>query len=204
MTRDFLALFIPLLIIMDPVGNLPMFLALTGGLGRGGQLRVAAVACATAAAILLLFGFTGDAILRFFGITLPAFQLAGGGIFFIYALQLLNLIPANIRSSAREEEESLHKDHVALVPLATPLLAGPGAITAVLIWQQGAARPLPPGLLTAVVVAACAAVFVAFALAPWIRRLLGLGGIGVVTRLTGLLLAVIAMQYVVDGLAALP
>ncbi len=201
MTYDFFSLFIPLLIIMDPIGNLPLFLAMTRDTGPGAQLRIAAVACGTAALILLFFGLTGERVLDFFSITLPAFQLSGGVIFFIYALQMLNLIPANIKSSAREEKESLHKDNVALVPLATPLLAGPGAITAILVWQQDPSLQIPLGLLTAVVAAACLVVFLTFYAGRWIRRVLGLGGIGVVTRLTGLLLSVIAMQFVVNALA---
>ncbi|BCX82197.1 multiple antibiotic resistance protein [Methylomarinovum caldicuralii] len=202
MLQQFLSLFVPLLIIMDPVGNLPLFLALTASFDVRQQLRTAAIACGSAAAILLLFGLTGDAILRFFGITLPAFQIAGGLIFFIYALQMLNLVPASLKSSEAEEEESLRSEHIALVPLATPLLAGPGAVTAILVWQQDPARRIPLPELTLVIVAACAVVFLAFCSGRWLRRVLGLGGIGVVTRLTGLLLAVLATQFVVDGLVA--
>ncbi|WP_022949105.1 MarC family protein [Methylohalobius crimeensis] len=201
MIKEFLSLFVPLLIIMDPAGNLPLFLAMTADLDRTRQVRVAAVACFTAALILFFFGLTGDAALRLFGITVPAFQLAGGFIFFIYALQMFNLIPPpNLKSSAAEEAESLRKNNIALVPLAIPLLAGPGAITAVLVWQQDPTRQISPWLLGSVIAAACACVFLAFYAARWIRRVLGVGGIGVVTRLSGLLLAVIAMQFVIDGL----
>ena len=199
LAEEFLTLFIPLLIIMDPVGNLPLFLSMTSNHDPRHQATIAATACGTAAVILLLFGLTGDSILRFFGITIPAFQLAGGFIFFIYALQMLNLIPAGIKSSAAEEEESLHKDNVALVPLATPLLAGPGAITAVLVWQQDPFRQIPLWLLTSVIVATCSVIFLTFFSGRWLHKILGLGGIGVVTRLTGLLLSVIAMQFIVDG-----
>jgi len=198
---EFLELFIPLLIIMDPVGNLPMFISLTSSHTPRRQVYIAAVACSTAAVILLFFALTGDSILRFFGITVPAFQLAGGVIFFIYALQMLNLIPPpNLKSSPAEEEESLQKDNVALVPLATPLMAGPGAITAVLVWQQDPLRQIPFWLLAGVIVVTCGIIFLTFYSGRWLHRLLGVGGIGVVTRLSGLLLSVIAMQFIVDGL----
>ncbi len=200
MLHHFLSLFFPLVIIMDPVGNLPLFLAMTRELDTRRQTRVAAIACFSAGLILMFFGMTGDRLLRFFGITLPAFQLAGGVIFFIYALQMLGLLPAGMKSSAAEEEESLHKTNVALVPLATPLLAGPGAITAVLVWQQDPQRQIPVAHLFLVIGAACVTVFAAFWAGRWLRRVLGLGGIGVVTRLTGLLLAVLAMQFMVNGL----
>jgi multiple antibiotic resistance protein len=202
MSQSFWGLFVPLLVIMDPVGNLPLFLAMTEDLGRAEQIKVAALACATACGILVFFSLTGQAVLALFGISLPAFQLAGGLIFFIYALQMFQLLPPpNLKSSPAEEAESLSKTHIAFVPLATPLIAGPGAITLVLVWQQDPARHIPLWLLAAVILGACLMVFSILACAPWIRRALGISGIGVVTRLSGLLLAVIAMQFVIDGLA---
>jgi multiple antibiotic resistance protein len=138
-------------------------------------------------------------VLSFFHIGLPAFQLAGGFIFFVYALQLLHLIPGGIRSTEEEEQEGIAKEHVALVPLATPLLAGPGAITAVLVWQQSYDIPFNLPILTAAITAACIAVFFTFFLAEWILRILGIGGIRVITRIMGLVLAVIAVQFMVDG-----
>ncbi|MFN3920717.1 MAG: MarC family protein [Methylohalobius sp.] len=201
MTQNFLSLLVPLLVIMDPVGNLPLFLAMTEGLNRAAQVRVAALACGTAGGILVFFGLTGEAVLTLFDISLPAFQLAGGFIFFIYALQMFQLLPPpNLKSSPAEEAESLYKTHIALVPLATPLIAGPGAITLVLVWQQDPLRQIPLWLLAAAIFAACLGVFLILAAAPWIRKALGVSGIGVVTRLSGLLLAVIAMQFVIDGL----
>jgi len=200
--QHFLSLFVPLLIIMDPVGNLPLFLTLTQGLDSRRQMQVAVTACVTAALILLLFGLTGDGLLRFFGITVPAFQLAGGIIFFLYALQMFNLIsPPNLKTSAAEAEESLQRDNIAIVPLAIPLLAGPGAITVVVAWQQDPARQIPLGLLALVIVSACTVTCLTFLAARLIRKLLGLSGIGVITRLTGLLLAVIAMQFIIEGLS---
>ena len=135
-TKDFLGILIPLLIIMDPLGNLPFFLLFTKQNTVSERRRLAGVASIAAAAILVFFSLTGDAVLTFLGISLPAFQLAGGFIFFIYALQMLRLIPSGIKTSAEEEEEGLSKDNVALVPLATPLLAGPGSITAVLVFND--------------------------------------------------------------------
>ena len=82
------------------------------------------------------FCLTGNFVLSFFGIGLPAFQLAGGFIFFVYALQMLHLIPSGLKTSTEEEKEGVNKEYIALVPMATPLLAGPGAITVVMVWQQ--------------------------------------------------------------------
>ena len=196
----FAAILLTLLIIMDPVGNLPLFLLFTKDNTRAERMRIAGIATVAACAILILFGVTGEAILDFFGIGLPAFEIAGGFILFVYSLQMLHLIPGGIKSTEEEEREGISKENVALVPLAIPLLAGPGAITTVLVWQQSAEDPLSTPLLAAAIVIACLILYIVFHFAERINRLLGVGGIRVITRLMGLLLAVIAVQFVVDGI----
>jgi len=197
--ESLITMLITLVIIMDPLGNLPFFLIFTEGNTPQERQKVAAVASLTACIILIAFGITGDVILRFFGISLPAFQLAGGFIFFLYALQLLGLIPRGLKTSTEEEKEGAEKEHVALVPLATPLLAGPGAITAVLVWQNTPESALGTALLLAAIMTACAMIYLVFHFGVWITRVMGVGGIRVVTRLLGLLLAVIAVQFMVTG-----
>lgn len=198
--QHFLTLLIPLLIIMDPLGNLVFFLLFTKNNTAREQRKVAAHASLAAGLILIFFLFTGDLVLHFFKISLPAFQLAGGFIFFVYALQMLHLIPGGIKTTEQEEQEGVSKENVALVPLATPLLAGPGAITAVLVWQRSAEQLLGLGLLLAAIVLSCCIVYVVFRFGEWIRKGLGIGGINVITRLMGLLLAVIAVEFIVSGL----
>ena len=197
--KSLITIIIPLLIIMDPPGNLPLFLLFTRENTAAERRRIAIYASLTACLILAFFGLTGDLILRFFGIGLPAFQLAGGFIFFIYALQMLRLIPSGLKTSSEEEREGVEKQNVALVPLATPLLAGPGAITAVLVWRQGLGSPLGLGLLMAGIAISCLVVFLVLYYGERISRSMGLGGIRVMTRLMGLLLAVIAVQFMVSG-----
>ncbi len=197
--ESLMTILVPLVIIMDPLGNLPFFLLFTEKNTPSERRRVAAIACLTACIILVFFGITGDFVLRFFGIGLPAFQLAGGFIFFVYALQMLRLIPGGLKTTLEEEEEGIAKENVALVPLATPLLAGPGAITAVLVWQQTPDNPMNTALLLGAIITACLIVYLVFHFAEWIIRAMGVGGIRVVTRLMGLLLAVIAVQFMVSG-----
>lgn len=199
MMESLMTLIIPLLIIMDPLGNLPFFLLLTERDTPGERRKAAAVASVTAGLILVFFSLTGDFVLRFFGIGLPAFQLAGGFIFFVYALQMLRLIPGDIKSTFEEKQESVSKENVALVPLATPLLAGPGAITAILVWQETANMPGGTSLLLAAIVTACAVIYGVFHFGQSIVNVMGVGGIRVVTRLMGLLLSVIAVQFMVSG-----
>ena len=197
--QHFITILIPLFIIMDPLGNLPFFLLFTEQNTLKEKRKMAAIASLAACLILIFFGLTGDFILRFFNISLPAFQIAGGLIFFIYALQMLRLIPGGIKTTRKEEQEGIEKQNVALVPLATPLLAGPGAITAVLVWQQRPDIPISMPLLFIVIITACLGIYFVFYFGEWIRKMMGVGGIRVVTRLMGLLLAVIAVQFIVSG-----
>jgi multiple antibiotic resistance protein len=195
----FMTILVPLLLIMDPLGNLVFFLMFTEKNTHSERTKVAAISAFTAFAILVFFGLTGDFVLRFLGIGLPAFQLAGGFIFFIYALQMLRLIPSGLKTSLEEQREGMDKSNVALVPLATPLLAGPGAITAVLAWQQKIEGPLSVPLLIVTIMTACMIVYFVFYFGQRISGFLGVGGTRVVTRLMGLLLAVIAVQFMVNG-----
>ena len=198
--RHIVTILIPLVIIMDPLGNLPFFLTFTADKSARERHRIAALATFTAAIILLFFALTGNLVLDFFHISLPAFQLAGGFIFFIYSLQMLALIPSGLKTSDEEEHEAISKESVALVPLATPFLAGPGAITAVLVWR-GQSTTMPTIVLFLIAIPlACLVVYIIFRFGQQISRLLGVGGIRVLTRLMGLLLSVIAAQFIVSGL----
>jgi multiple antibiotic resistance protein len=195
--HSLLTVVITLLIIMDPMGNLPFFILFTRRNTPSERNRMALTAAAAACAILIFFGLTGDYLLRWFSITLPAFQLAGGAIFLIYSLQMLALIPIGIKTSEEEEQESISKENAALVPLAIPLTAGPGAITAVLVWRQG---EIQIGFLLLAVIAACFITYIVFRFGEWIHKAMGVSGVRVVSRLMGLLLAVIAVQLMVNGL----
>jgi len=200
MIYDFATIFVTLIIIMDPFGNLPLFLLFTEGNTYREQLKIAGISVIAACAILVFFGTMGDVILNFFGIGIPSFQIAGGFILFVYSLQMLRIIPNSIKSTAEEEQEGIAKANVALVPIATPLLAGPGAITAVLVWQKSFVDPLSVPLLIAAIVVACIIIFFVFYFGKNIHDLLGVGGIRVVARLMGLLLSVIAIQFIINGI----
>jgi len=142
-----LTILIPLLIIMDPLGNLLFFLLFTKQNTPAEKGRMAVITSVAACLILFFFAFTGDSVLHYFGIGLPAFQVAGGFIFFVYALQMLHLIPSGLKTTIEEEEEGITKTNAALVPMATPMLAGPGAITAVLVWKLNPDNPVNTPLL---------------------------------------------------------
>ncbi len=194
-----LTILIPLIIIMDPLGNLLFFLLFTKQNTPAEKGRMAVITSVSACLILFFFAFTGDFVLHFFGIGLPAFQVAGGFIFFVYALQMLHLIPSGLKTTIEEEEEGITKTNAALVPMATPMLAGPGAITAVLVWKLNPDNPVNTPLLLIAITVACIIVFNVFYFGKRISKVLGVGGIRVITRLMGLLLAVIAVQFMING-----
>jgi len=194
---------VTLFVVVDPIGLAPTFLAVTEGLPRRAKWSVALRASIIAGAILIGFALLGDWLFRTLGISLPAFRIAGGLLLFAIAFEMVFGIRMRRESQAAEEAVEEHVRNVAAFPLAIPLLAGPGAITAVvLLAGRAAGNLLLTGLVLGVVVVVALSCFVAFILAGRISRLLGMTGNIVLSRLLGVLLAALAVQYVVDGIRA--
>ena len=194
---------VTLLIVVDPVGLAPAFLAVTDGLSYKSRREVALRACLIAGAILIGTALIGDWLLRQLGITLPAFRIAGGLLLFAVAFEMV--LGLRLRRTAKDAEQAVeeHIHHMAAFPLAIPLMAGPGAITAtILLAGQAAYRPLWMAVLLAVVVAAMAACLLSFLAAERLGKILGVTGNVVASRLLGVILAALAVQYVVDGVRA--
>ncbi len=191
--------FTTLFVVMDPIGLVPLFIALTAGATPAHRRAVALRAVLTAAVILAVFGLFGDEILHFVGITLPAFRIAGGILLFLTALDMLF-----DRRSARRQNQSdaspMGHDP-SIFPLATPLIAGPGAIaTMILLIGQGGGDGAATAVVIGLMLAVLTIAFTFFQLAHLVERALGRIGTLVVTRLLGMLLAALAVQFVLDGL----
>ena len=189
------ASFVTLFVIIDPVGLAPLFVALTQGMAAAQRRAIAARSCAIALALLALFGVFGEAVLGFVGISMPAFRIAGGILLFLTALDMLFE-----RRTERRQNKAHSEVDPSVFPLATPLIAGPGAIaTMILLTGQtgGAVEALAIHVVMALVVAL---VYVFFRLSGLIERALGDVGVNVVTRLLGMLLAALSVQFVLDGL----
>src|SRR4051812_11083982 len=194
---------VTLLVVVDPVGLVPAFLSVTGGLSNTFRRRVALRACLIAGAILVGAALIGDWLLRQLGITLPAFRVAGGLLLFAVAFEMVLGLRARHEVKDAEQAVEEHSQDIAAFPLAIPLMAGPGAITAtILLAGQAAYRPAWLAVLLAVVVVVMAACLMAFLAAGRIGKLLGVTGSVVLSRLLGVLLAALAVQYVVDGVRA--
>ena len=192
------------LVVVDPFGNAPMF----ASLARGGDVvwrrRMAVKGVAIALAIMLVFAFTGDRLLSALGIAVPSFKIAGGVLLFLVALDMVFARHSGLRSTTdREDEEARHRADISVFPLAFPMLAGPAALTTILL-TVAEARGHPGlflamlGVLTLVMLFTLGCLLMAGSL----MKVMGETGANVVDRLLGVLLAALAVQYVVDGLKA--
>jgi multiple antibiotic resistance protein len=194
---------VTLFVVVDPVGLAPTFLAVTEGLPRRARRAVALRATIIAGAILVGTALVGDLLFRALGISLSAFRIAGGLLLFAIAFEMVLGVRMRREGQAAEEAIEEHVRNIAAFPLAIPLMAGPGAITAtVLLAGRADGSTLLVGILLAVVVVVVLACLATFLLAGRISRLLGHTGNIVLSRLLGVLLAALAVQYVVDGIRA--
>ena len=190
---------VTLLVVVDPIGLVPSYLAVTHGLPKRARRSVALRAAVIAAAILAGSALIGDWLLRTLSIGMPAFRIAGGLLLFSIASEMV--FGVRIERQSRQAEDAIeeHVRNVAAFPLAIPLMAGPGAITAtVLLAGRGEGDPMRLTILLAVI----AFVAALFLLCTRIERVLGVTGNIVLSRLLGVLLAALAVQFVVDGVRA--
>jgi len=187
--------FATLFVIIDPIGLTPLFVALTQGMSDKARRGIALRACTLAVGVLLMFALFGEAVLGFVGISLPAFRIAGGILLFLTALEML----FERRSKRREDQAEDDRPDPSVFPLAIPLIAGPGAIASIIL-LTGDSDVTRLATICGVMICVIATVFVFFLLAGKIERLLGKTGINVVSRLLGMMLAALSVQFVLDGL----
>ena len=195
---------VTMLVTLDPPGLAPIFLSLTRGMSAGERRQVAIRACIIAFCIMAFFGVAGDIVLKALGVSLPAFRIAGGLLLFWIAFEMV--FERRTERKQQTAETAITQDHirnVAAFPLAIPLMAGPGALTAtILLAGRAQGNPLLLTSLAAIcglVILCCLLVFLA---ATRIARLLGVTGNIVLTRLLGVILAALAVQFVIDGVRA--
>ncbi len=187
--RLFGSVFVTLIVIMDPPGIVPIFLGLTHRRGAAAMRRLALQATLTALGVIVGFALFGQAILDYLHVSLPALQASGGLLLLLVALQLLMGKSGEIGASSEDV-------NVALVPLGTPLIAGPGAILAVMLFMQWADTAGQYVAVAAGVLAVHLVLYLAMRYSTMIARVLGTSGITVLTRISGMLLAAIAAQLI--------
>ncbi len=194
--KFFLDVFVTLFVIIDPAGTVPVFLSLTRGRSDHDRKRLAWQATIVAFGVIVVFALFGRTILDYLGVGLPALEGAGGLLLLLVALQLLT------GKAAEPTAAELERANVAFVPLGTPLLAGPGAIVATMLFVQRVHGPADGFALAAAIIAAAVAVWLPMRFALVVHRVLTDSGVELVTRVAGLLLAAIAVQLVANSAIA--
>jgi len=190
------------LLVVDPLGLAPIFAALTRGFSEKRKRESAIRGATLGSAILFVFALAGDVLLDALGIGLPAFRIVGGVLLFLLALDMIFARPTGLRSrSVQDQEAESYEEDISVFPLAIPLIAGPGAITTVLLYTGGA-NSAQVGIFVGVLAFVLLLTLVSLLLAPRIMSLFGDTGANVLSRVLGVLLATLAVQFVLDGVHA--
>jgi multiple antibiotic resistance protein len=187
-------------VIVDPFAVLPVFMAMTASDTPAKRRSMAVRACVVAFGMLSGFALFGYHVLHLFGITLSAFKIAGGVLLLLTSLDMLRVQPSRTRSTPAETEEGAAKEDVAIVPLAIPLLAGPGSIATVMVLVSRADGWLQTGAVIVAIAVTCLASLLVLLGATRISRALGKSGTAILGRVMGLLLAAISVQFMADGI----
>lgn len=187
--------------VVDPLGAIPIYLAMTQSDSPAKRGSIALRAAIAGTLFLILFALAGGLIFRMFGITLGAFKIAGGILLLLMSIDMIRAQPTRARTSPEETQEGIAKDDVALIPLAIPMLAGPGSISTVMVLMgQTGGAPLRMGAVIGSIVLTGILAYLTLRGASFAQRLLRQTGINVIARVMGLILSAIAIQFVLSGL----
>jgi multiple antibiotic resistance protein len=192
--------FAALFLIIDPMGNIPLFLAITPKNNFTERKQIVKKASIASGVILIFFLFTGNLILNLFHITIGAFKIAGGILVFIIALRMLFVFKPGQKTSPEEQREAKEKDDVSFFPLAIPFLSGPGAITTIILLRNNCRDIIQYLTILAVIVLVSVLTYFILKESQYLMKLCGQTGINILVRLMGLLLSVIAVQFAIDGI----
>jgi multiple antibiotic resistance protein len=201
MSEQLFKFFVVFFVVVEPISLIPLFAGLTEGASVGHQKSMAGKSTAIALGICVLFALIGAKFLRVMGIELSSFRIAGGSLLFLIALDMVFARPSGTRSTTPEREESRKREDISVFPLAFPFMAGPGALATILLTagEIGSRPVLFAGFLgvVTVVLAICWGLMLA---APRLMNVLGVTGANVMSRLSGVVLAALAVQFIIDGI----
>ncbi len=190
-----------LFVIIDPISLIPTFLTITHTDTPAQRIRMAKLACLVAAGVLMTFAFVGRKLFTLLGITLPAFKIAGSIVLLLIALDMLRAQRSRVQETAEETDAGAAKEDIAITPLAVPMLAGPGAISTVILLQSQAKGAAQEIALSFCILFVCAGSYLTLRLAAhgagWISPI----AMKIITRIMGLLLAAVSIQFILDALA---
>ncbi|WP_150699563.1 YchE family NAAT transporter [Pandoraea terrae] len=200
---DAFKFFISLLALINPLGAIPLFISLTDQQTPVEKRHTIKIAAISVALVVAISGLFGESIIRFFGISIASLEVGGGIIMLLMAVNMLNAQVGNTRATREEQHEAEARPNIAVVPLAIPLLTGPGTISTVIIYSGRAQHWTQVASLVAIGAALGAVCWLALRLAGRIEGWLGRTGINIGTRLMGLILSALAVEFIVDGLKIL-
>lgn len=201
--NDYAKFFIGLVAIVNPIGIVPVFAGLTQNFTQAERSVIGLRAALTVGAVLILALFTGEAVLRFFGISLESFRVAGGMLILLMAISMLHGGMSRTQQTSEEALAAEEKEKIAVVPIGMPLLAGPGAISTIIIYSHRGQGPTHYMLLLSIALMVTLIAWLALRAAPAIADRLGRTGLNIVTRIMGLILAAIGVEIMANGLKQL-
>jgi multiple antibiotic resistance protein len=200
---DYVKFFVALVVIVNPVGALPLFVSMTANNNEVEKKQIARMASISVAVVLVLSAILGQPILALFGITIASFKVGGAILILLMAIAMMHAAPTRQKQTPEEAEEAANKESIAVVPLAIPLLAGPGAISTTIVYATDRASFGHMGLIVLCCLLVAAIAWVFLRLATPVSIWLGETGVNIATRLMGLLLAAVAVEIFASGLVVL-
>lgn len=200
---EVLKIFIALLVLVNPLGAIPIFIGLTPNASLDERNKIALTASKAVAIVMVLFVLIGDGMLKFLNISVGSFQVGGGILMMLIAIAMMNAKSAPTKTTKQEQEEAEFKTNVAVVPLAIPLMTGPGTISTIIIYASTAKNWMHLGQLMIACLLCAATCFAALRAATPISRMLGQTGINIVNRVMGMVLAAVSVEVIVNGLYSL-
>lgn len=200
---DYLKIFMALIIIVNPVSALPLFVSMTAGNTDKEKKNIARVASLSVAVVLAVAALLGEQILSTFGITIASFKVGGAILILLMAISMMHAAPYREKQTPEEADEAAEKENIAVVPLAIPLLSGPGAISTTIVYATERSSPAHVGIIILCGLLVALTTWLALRLATPISHWLGTTGVNIAIRLMGLLLAAVAVEILASGLVVL-
>jgi multiple antibiotic resistance protein len=197
---EYIKMFVGLVAVVNPIGAIPIFLTLSYSLDEKAQFKLVNVIAFSVTTILLVSLVLGEIILNFFGITISSFKVGGGILILLMAIAMMHARPSGANQTEEELNEGESKESAAVVPISMPLLAGPGAISTVILYGQKSSGIGHYGSVATTIILLGIILWLAFVMSPWISKRLGKSGMNIITRIMGLILAAIAIEFISNGL----
>jgi len=201
--KFFIISFTSLFALVNPIGFSPMFISLVDELNSQEKKRIANKGVFTAGVTLITFLFIGEFIFQFFGITIEAFKIAGGILFMRSSFNLIEVKKSRTRTTPAEEESSLNKDDIAYTPIGIPLIAGPGAITSIMVLSTSNPSLIYKLILFTVIILVMLSTLIILRMSSKITQKIGTSGLRVIQRIMGIILLTISIQFIIDGVKSI-